>query len=413
MSNINMLQISLWYGGYVLNIPAEIHTAAIATPCSDKEIHRRTAFARKNDGRQASEFRNVAGLMTICRACNSSIPTNVVHVDANTLNSYRSLTYGAVAAAVIFWCDYLFMLPTEIQRMWRRAFTGSTIIYFTMRYTLLIEQLFFLIGVLPSHYGRSACLAVNEVGKLLLFLNNITIAVLIIVRVSAICPRNWKVLLAIVPLALTPAVFSVTVTVLLDSDGVRTSFPNGPSPGCLDIFTWSGMIRETSNLSLVFYIFLFLSLFPLATLIGITWYKTLQIQKDLASTQCSARTPVSTLMIRNAQAWTFCFPVCVVLPHLMTNAVLTNFGSPHSLNVIIMSRFMLTLRPIYYAVQGSPDSEAVGTASKPAKAVGNLGATVDHDGAAHNEVVITDDPFRAGFKRGTRAQESLAAKSIS
>ena len=42
----------------------------------------------------------------------------------------------------LLWYDYALMLPAEIQRVWRRPFTGATAVYLAVRYTLLLQTLF-------------------------------------------------------------------------------------------------------------------------------------------------------------------------------------------------------------------------------------------------------------------------------
>lgn len=53
--------------------------------------------------------------------------------------------WGAVA---LLWFDYALTLPGEYRRIWRRKFTGATLIFLLMRYATLIERIPFVLEVL-------------------------------------------------------------------------------------------------------------------------------------------------------------------------------------------------------------------------------------------------------------------------
>ncbi len=57
--------------------------------------------------------------------------------------------YAHTFAVVLFWYDWLLTISDEVQRLWNRPFTGATVIYILIRYTLLVQQAFVLLGGLP------------------------------------------------------------------------------------------------------------------------------------------------------------------------------------------------------------------------------------------------------------------------
>ncbi|EIW54180.1 uncharacterized protein TRAVEDRAFT_92176, partial [Trametes versicolor FP-101664 SS1] len=48
----------------------------------------------------------------------------------------------------LLWFDFVLTLPDEYRRIWRRKFTGATVIYLLIRYVAVIERIFFVLEVL-------------------------------------------------------------------------------------------------------------------------------------------------------------------------------------------------------------------------------------------------------------------------
>ena len=50
--------------------------------------------------------------------------------------------------AAVLWFDFALTFTTEVRRIWRRKFTGATLVYLLMRYIAVIERIFFVLEVL-------------------------------------------------------------------------------------------------------------------------------------------------------------------------------------------------------------------------------------------------------------------------
>ena len=50
--------------------------------------------------------------------------------------------------AALLWFDWTVMFPLEMRRIWRRRFTGATVVYFLNRYTALFRRIFVILEAL-------------------------------------------------------------------------------------------------------------------------------------------------------------------------------------------------------------------------------------------------------------------------
>ncbi|EIW54159.1 uncharacterized protein TRAVEDRAFT_51880 [Trametes versicolor FP-101664 SS1] len=56
--------------------------------------------------------------------------------------------YCIVASSALLWFDHMLTFPSEYARIWRRKFTGATLVFLLMRYAAFIERIFFVLEVL-------------------------------------------------------------------------------------------------------------------------------------------------------------------------------------------------------------------------------------------------------------------------
>ena len=61
------------------------------------------------------------------------------------------------AYAALLWFDWALTFPTEYQRIWRRRFSGATIIYILTRYTALIDTIFSILETLDWSLDDAVC----------------------------------------------------------------------------------------------------------------------------------------------------------------------------------------------------------------------------------------------------------------
>ncbi|KAL1945434.1 hypothetical protein VTO73DRAFT_2285 [Trametes versicolor] len=56
--------------------------------------------------------------------------------------------YCIVASSALLWFDHMLTFPSEYSRIWRRKFTGATLVFLLMRYAAFFERIFFVLEVL-------------------------------------------------------------------------------------------------------------------------------------------------------------------------------------------------------------------------------------------------------------------------
>ena len=59
--------------------------------------------------------------------------------------------------AALLWFDFALTFTTEVQRIWRRKFSGATVVYLFMRYSALIERVLFVLEVLVWKSSDKVC----------------------------------------------------------------------------------------------------------------------------------------------------------------------------------------------------------------------------------------------------------------
>ncbi|KAI0653342.1 hypothetical protein C8Q70DRAFT_927948 [Cubamyces menziesii] len=294
--------------------------------------------------------------------------------------------YCIIASSALLWFDFALTLPTEYRRIWKRRFTGATIVYLFTRYIAVIERIFFVLEVLvwnSSDKANSAarCGGITHTDDTLLFLNYLAFSAFTCLRVYGVWGRDWKPLLVVLPLTLVKPLCSIY-------EATRyIPVQAGPPFGCVYIYTLSDSLLSK---------YVHFSATTKATtiaadgiLIVLTWIKTFGIKRD--SMQAGVRAPLATLLLRDGTAY---FLVLLVI-QLVT--IISNKVSPSCsltiwlvwpyfdqvLTVIFLSRFMLDLRGLYFADRARCDAESSLHWSDvqfhgftAANVVGNMGATL-------------------------------------
>ncbi|TBU37624.1 hypothetical protein BD309DRAFT_1062320 [Dichomitus squalens] len=296
--------------------------------------------------------------------------------------------YCILASGTLLFFDYMLTFTTEVERIWRRKLTGATIMYLLLRYTIMIDRIWFMTEILLWNSNNKTCGIIEHLDDIALTVNYLATSAVILVRTSAISGGDWRIFLVAIPLTLIKPVLEIDESLhyspvqagsplgcVLDwtvSCSVYFSYPHEQS-----LVTFAGVAFETaSNLLLIL----------------ITSVKTFAIKRELS--RLSIPAPLTTLLIRD--------------------------GEHYVISVMILTRFMLDLRGLYFpdntSSQGS-SSLVFRALSKvhvtSANMVGNLGATVrtgtDHslspdeleweaDGLGDEEPQFSLDPFREGME---------------
>ena len=59
-----------------------------------------------------------------------------------------SALHLATYSAALLWFDFALTFTTEVKRIWRRRFSGATVVYLLTRYIAVVERVFFVLEVL-------------------------------------------------------------------------------------------------------------------------------------------------------------------------------------------------------------------------------------------------------------------------
>ncbi|KAI0365082.1 hypothetical protein BV20DRAFT_955068 [Pilatotrama ljubarskyi] len=299
--------------------------------------------------------------------------------------------YCIIASSALLWFDFALTLPAEYRRIWRRKFTGATVVYLLTRYIAVIERIFFVLEVLvwnsSDQVRTPPCGGITHTDDVLLFLNYLAFTAFTTLRVYGVWGRDWKPLLIVLPLSL------VRPILLMYENTKYVPVQAGPPFGCVYIFSLSDKILSKYVLSLCRYFSITTKATTLAAdaiLIILTWIKTFGIKKD--SLQTGMRTPLATLLLRDGK-----YHIVHVLLVLQLITIISNqVGAlvkltiwlvwpyfDQVITVIFLSRFMLDLRGLYFAESGDKDATTslhlsdVKFQGFTSDVVGNFGATLN------------------------------------
>ena len=108
--------------------------------------------------------------------------------------------------------DFLLTLDTEVRCFWRPKFTFATATYFGIRYTLFIERVVIILEVMWSQ-SDATCSALTHTDDVLFAINYFAVATFTALRGYAVCGRDWRPLVLIVPLLLVNPIVVLVGTV--------------------------------------------------------------------------------------------------------------------------------------------------------------------------------------------------------
>ncbi|TFK90250.1 hypothetical protein K466DRAFT_597097 [Polyporus arcularius HHB13444] len=277
----------------------------------------------------------------------------------------------------LLWFDFALTFTTEVRRIWRRRFTGATVVYLFTRYTALIERIFFVLEVFLWNSTDEMCGRIGRVDDILTIMNYFAMASFTILRVYGVWGRDWKPLLLVIPLTLVkPALYTFEVP---NYDSIQF----GPPWGCAEVYGFSNeMLAKRS------------------------------IIKD--SSELGVRTPLATMLFRDGTAY-FLIVLAIQVLTIVSNQV----GSlldvldvwpyfDQVLTVIFLSHFMLDLRGLYFADHATDTTTRSGRMPSDLRfttsnIVGNLGATLSTT-LTHSDFPTTY-PVTSHPEEDTRASE--------
>ncbi|KAI0351958.1 hypothetical protein OH77DRAFT_1498209 [Trametes cingulata] len=237
--------------------------------------------------------------------------------------------YCIIASSALLWFDFALTLPEEYKRIWRRKFTGATVVYLLTRYIAVIERIFFVLEVLVWNSSDQpyspfpSCGGITHTDDVLLFLNYLAFTAFTTLRVYGVWGRDWKPLLIVLPLSL------VRPILLMYENTHYVPVQAGPPFGCVELSYVPDKLLSDVTVSIATRA---TTIAADGILIILTWIKTFGIKRD--SIQTGLRTPLATLLLRDGP---LDHTVWLVWPYF--DQVIT---------VICLSRFMLDLRGLYF-----------------------------------------------------------------
>ncbi|KAI0827780.1 hypothetical protein BC628DRAFT_1338288 [Trametes gibbosa] len=339
------------------------------------------------------------------------------------------------AVAVLLWYDSLVTWPDEYRRIWKRKFTGATVVYLVMRYSAVLERVSLCLQTFLWSSPDQICAGVTYLDEVLVIANYIAIGALTTLRVYGVWSRDWKPLLVALPLSLLqPAV--LIGGPMYGCGYLVNGYDENMSRGWLTPsmpHVHSTNIAEKAA-----------SIAVAGLLLVFTWIKTFSIVKESYRVGFSA--PVAGMLLRDGTIY-FLVLIIFLIPPMITSVssnvwiyVAPYFG-PVFIN-ITACRFMLHLRGLYFAGGGTGGEgrstlrwSDVNFKGLSSTLVGNLGATLDisRDVRSHSpddeDVSLewlgsgfddewadevphySSDPFTTGMKHPDRADALIGGEA--
>ncbi|KAJ8463740.1 hypothetical protein ONZ51_g10056 [Trametes cubensis] len=320
------------------------------------------------------------------------------------LDSFSRLlveNYCIIASSVLLFADSFITFPEEVERIWKRRFTGATVVFLITR-----------------------CVPVLRLDDTLTDISYLMFGIFMMLRARGIWGRGWF------PIALlaflTPVRTIVTIYVQVHYTPIAFG---SPLYGCGALYNLSeGAIRGRIGLHVV----LRLSITSKASSISIdivvlvlTWVRTLGLKRE--SRRLGLHTPIVTLLLRDGTMY-FLVILFIQVFSIVSSVVGSDFVLwdvwpyfDQVFTVIFSCRFMLNLRGVYLSSSISGESEdtttyhfGTGSAARgistlhfTSSIVGNLGAPIQTFGSsAGTRSTAVDDGDAAEDMEGEKLEVS-------
>ncbi|KAJ8481200.1 hypothetical protein ONZ51_g6181 [Trametes cubensis] len=200
---------------------------------------------------------------------------------------------------VLLFADSFITFPEEVERIWKRRFTGATVVFLITRYVAVAERITLVVSVfLPTLQDkRYDLMAIQRIRHdTLTDISYLMFGIFMMLRARGIWGRGWF------PIALlaflTPVRTIVTIYVQVHYTPIAFG---SPLYGCGALYNLSeGALRGRIDL----YVVLRLSITSKASSISIdivvlvlTWVRTLGLKRE--SRRLGLHTPIVTLLLRD------------------------------------------------------------------------------------------------------------------
>ncbi|TBU53136.1 hypothetical protein BD310DRAFT_830778, partial [Dichomitus squalens] len=85
--------------------------------------------------------------------------------------------YCILASGTLLFFDYMLTFTTEVERIWRRKLTGATIMYLLLRYTIMIDRIWFMTEILLWNSNNKTCGIIEHLDDIALTVNYLATSV--------------------------------------------------------------------------------------------------------------------------------------------------------------------------------------------------------------------------------------------
>ncbi|OCH86713.1 hypothetical protein OBBRIDRAFT_796932 [Obba rivulosa] len=280
--------------------------------------------------------------------------------------------YCIIASSALLYADWALCFTAEVERIWRRRFSGATVVYLLNRYVALAERLTLVTSVLLVTESDKVCAHVLRTDDGLTDLGNLAIAAFMILRVLGIWGRDWRPVLVMLALVLVPPM----IPIYIQTQYTPIAF-GAPLYGCGAAFNISGGLLSGLDTG----VNAALSAAEIL-LLALTWIKTYGIRK--AAHSMNIRTPLVTLLLRDGTLY-FSVLLMIQIFAIISLAVGSTFilfdvwtYFRQAFVVIFTSHFMLNLRGMsMLSYEDDCRTTSLNRSGVIESIVGNLGAPLE------------------------------------
>ncbi|KAI0718679.1 hypothetical protein C8T65DRAFT_637749 [Cerioporus squamosus] len=238
------------------------------------------------------------------------------------LDAYaRLIDLLTINTTVLLFADTFFTFTEEVQRIWRRRFTGATLIFVITRWVAVAERIVLVISVVLPTVQNKSCVPVMRMDDILTDISYLMFGVFMMLRVRGVWGGAWAPLLFIA--LLTPVRTIISIYIQTHYDPIAFGAPIYGCGAAVNIgnhnyIMLSGMTIDTA-------------------VILLTWHKTWAIKRE--SRRVGIDTPYVTIIL-----FIQTFGIISISDFVLFD-VWPYFDQVFT--VVFLTRFMLNLRGVY------------------------------------------------------------------
>ncbi|KAJ3527434.1 hypothetical protein NM688_g8126 [Phlebia brevispora] len=332
---------------------------------------------------------------TSCRCCAMST-VNVMNASqyATAADHLMAAKMFSLASCVMIFYDITITFSDEVEKIWKRRFTGATFLWFVNRYLLPLGYIVVIVSFHDRSWSTTVCDHYILYPEVLKIFSSTAIGAIFILRLYAIYARNRVILVAFTSLLIA----EIALKIWAFTDGTRLVLPPG-LVGC--ILTGKSQLRYvwTWIAELIFDSCVFIA----------TLYKCVELYRNVAGGTASG---LIHIMMRDGIMYfgmIFASNVLTVIIFMVATPDLKAINASFTtlITSLMVSRLMLNLRSGVQQSQLSTTRRDDGLTSLPYHnavkydfidtVIGNLGEEVSY-GEAEAEADHDDSGDYAGIE---------------